>query len=358
MKELYESIASKINGYRNGELPAPTPEHVERWVSQFTHENQEIILRETNHILEEIYITEQNVTDFLRRLARNKKLVGNDSVAFWRSAHIFRDQKHGNSLREMTDKLLAILQDEVGIYETGGADSNTFVYVDDFLFTGSRLFNDLRNWIEAAPTEKIDVHIVFIGYHKSGQWYTENRLKNFAKEKGKNISFTFWSMEQARLENRLRYKNTSDILWPTADICSTPEIAEYVENIDPDGEKIKFRVPLENNEFRLFSSESNRAILEREFTLAGLKIRSFCEAPSDSLKPLGFSPFVGFGFGAIVTTYRNCPNNCPLALWWGSPNASTTHPFSNWYPLLERKTYEKSDELRGFNIDDLRSLFK
>jgi len=179
----------------------------------------------------------------------------------------------------------------------------------------------------------------------SGKWWVENRLKNLAKEKGKKISFTYWSFKQARLENRLKYKNSSDILWPTEEILSIPEIAEYIEEQDPEKNKIKFRDKDSSGKSKFFSSEENRRIIEQEFTLAGLKIRSFSASPSISLKPLGFSPFVGFGFGAIVTTYRNCPNNCPLALWWGSPNASQNHPLSKWYPLLERKTYEHSSEL-------------
>jgi hypothetical protein len=34
------------------------------------------------------------------------------------------------------------------------------------------------------------------------------------------------------------------------------------------------------------------------------------------------------GFGSTLVTFRNCPNNCPLAFWAGYP----------WYPLFQRKT--------------------
>ena len=34
------------------------------------------------------------------------------------------------------------------------------------------------------------------------------------------------------------------------------------------------------------------------------------------------------GFGSLVVTFRNCPNNAPLALWAGDP----------WYPLFPRRT--------------------
>ena len=88
----------------------------------------------------------------------------------------------------------------------------------------------------------------------------------------------------------------------------------------------------------VFSSEENRQLLERELLLAGMHIRSLSQNPSPALRPLGFSPF-GLGFGSTIVTYRNCPNNAPLALWWGDPQAAPAHPFARWYPLVQRRTY-------------------
>jgi len=88
----------------------------------------------------------------------------------------------------------------------------------------------------------------------------------------------------------------------------------------------------------IFSSEKNRIILEREFTLAGLKINSSIHDEEKKLywKPLGITPLKGLGFGAMVLTYRNCPNNTPLVLWWGDWDNNVI-----WTPLFQRKTYEK-----------------
>ena len=79
-------------------------------------------------------------------------------------------------------------------------------------------------------------------------------------------------------------------------------------------------------------------MLERELLLAGMHIRSLSQNPSPALRPLGFGPF-GLGFGSTIVTYRNCPNNTPLALWWGDPQAEPAHPFARWYPLVQRRTY-------------------
>jgi hypothetical protein len=92
----------------------------------------------------------------------------------------------------------------------------------------------------------------------------------------------------------------------------------------------------------VFSSEQGRQALEQGFLKAGMKIRSFSADPSAALKPLGFGPF-GVGFGSLFLSYRNCPNNAPLALWWGDPSKPRTHPFSKWLPLVPRKTYGGDD---------------
>jgi hypothetical protein len=354
-EELYSYIANLIVDYRRGEIAEPTPEHVYRWITQFTPENQYAVLLETKNILDKLYLTEENVDVFLEAIATNKKIVGENAGAFWQSACFFEGQQQGNSLKEMTQKLQEILQQQLGVSSTGGEDSHTHIYIDDFLFTGNRLIHDLTTWIENRNNVPTKVHIILIGWHRSGQWYAQNKLRSIARDHNKNITFQFWSIEDLRLENRLRYIDKSEVLWPTIDVCNDITINNYIDTIDPEREKIRFREKVEH-ESRIYSNEANRAILEYEFTLAGLKIRSYSQDPSDILKPLGYSPFANLGFGSMITTYRNCPNNCPLALWWGSPTAGSNHPLGKWYPLLERKTYEHVET--GFSpFIDIDSIF-
>jgi hypothetical protein len=52
------------------------------------------------------------------------------------------------------------------------------------------------------------------------------------------------------------------------------------------------------------------------------------------MRPLGYDYLKSLGFGAILVTYRNIANNCPLALWWGDPNKA--YPLNAWYPLFPR----------------------
>lgn len=86
-------------------------------------------------------------------------------------------------------------------------------------------------------------------------------------------------------------------------------------------------------------SNTRREAYERIMFKYGLKIMGFFSKNSGVVKPLGYSTFRGFGFGSTVFSFRNCPNNNPLVFWWGDPTASQSHPFSRWYPLLQRKAY-------------------
>ena len=163
--------------------------------------------------------------------------------------------------------------------------------------------------------------------HEFGEYATKKRLRDAAKSCNKEITFQIW--RSLHLENRLAYRDDSDVLWP---VGLPPEAAGYDQGRFP----LQPRTP--GGKCTLFSSEASRQLLESAFLSAGLRIRSFSQNPSSSLRPLGFGPF-GVGFGSLIVTYRNCPNNAPLALWWGDPQAGPSHPFSKWQPLVPRKTY-------------------
>ena len=130
------------------------------------------------------------------------------------------------------------------------------------------------------------------------------------------------------------------MLWP----ASIPDDAALTAYIAEE-QRFPFepRQPGARWEHDVFSSEQGRQLLEREFLLAGMRIRSFCQNPNPAMRPLGFSAF-GVGFGSLIVTFRNCPNNSPLALWWGDPSALPNHPFSRWRPLFPRKTYAEKAE--------------
>ncbi|HBO5728522.1 hypothetical protein ACM7OS_20300 [Pseudomonas aeruginosa] len=343
-EDLLASIANTISTYRVGEIAQPTPDHVGRWVSQFTPENQLSFLREFDHVIRQTFLTKEVVTRFLSNLVTNEKLAGQDPRAYWARANFLRVQKAGQSQKEMLSLFGEVLQQQCGLQLADcGVEGGDFIYLDDVLFTGGRVATDLQAWItDRAPANAV-VHVILMAYHTSGHYYiTSNRLKKAIEASGKKVQVHFWRLVE--LKNQKSQKDSSDVLWPAV----VPEVASVQAYV---ASEQRFPLALRNagGALGVFSSEQGRQLLETEFLIAGVKIRSLTQSPKDFIRPLGCGSF-GVGFGSLVATYRNCPNNCPLALWWGDPqvNAGALH----WYPLLARKTYAAPENI--FNVlDDL-----
>jgi hypothetical protein len=333
--DLLDSIAETIKDYRAGELAQPTPDHVDRWIGQFDQRAQVPMLRELHHVFGKTYFSKADVMQFYSRQINNAKLAGETPPDFWRAAHFLDIQLQGHSQTEIRALFGAALKEQHNLGIDGcGSKGGPFIYLDDALFSGGRVGSDLSVWIaNHAPVEST-VHIAVIATHRFGEYKCKDRLRKAADAAGKDLQLQLWAA--MRFENRLKYRNQSEVLWP-AELPEDGALQEYVA----EEEKFPFqpREPGGKLQNSIFSCEEGRQLLERELLLAGMRIRSFSQNPSPALRPLGFSPF-GLGFGSMVVTFRNCPNNTPLALWWGNPEAASGHPLSMWYPLLPRKTYE------------------
>lgn len=73
---LLASIAQTIQDYRDGSLPKPITDHVDRWVQQFDADVQLPILREMDHVLKNTYFSKENVSKFIRGAIHTAKLTG------------------------------------------------------------------------------------------------------------------------------------------------------------------------------------------------------------------------------------------------------------------------------------------
>lgn len=335
--DLCASIAATIATYRQGEIVLPTAAHVERWVGQFTVANELPFLREFDHVMKETFITEATVQAYLTNLAKNNDLAGSDPSSYWASANFLQIQKAGQSQKKMLKIFAECLTTQYGLnLDQCGKEGGDYIYLDDVLFTGGRVASDLNAWMENIAPVGCTVHVILMAMHTSGHFYiTTKRLADAVAKK--KITLKFW--RSVELENRLYYKYGSDVLWPTA-IPTEPTIHTYVASLGAD--KVQLRAP-PGGRNKVFSSEEGRQILEQEFLVAGAKIRAMSN-PKDFYRPLGCGNF-GVGFGSTIVTYRNCPNNCPLAMWWG--DGSTQAGALSWYPLLPRKTYASFENIFG-----------
>lgn len=298
--------------------------HVDKWVRQFPDATQDPLLAELAHVFSKTYFTRKNVKGFLSAIAANEKLTAGDPVAFWKHTDVLNIQTAGNSQRDMLMLFDKALQKTcgIGLVDCGKAPVSQYVYLDDVLFSGGRIKHDITKWIKEAAPQKAKIHIITIAYHQLGQWRTENDIKAVAKEVGKSIELSWWSVFQ--VEDRKAYMARADVLRPTA-IPADAATAQYVAglNLQP-----VFRTPGQVGALEFFTSEKGRSLLEQQFLVSGVRVRSICPYLNTYMRPLGNSMMGTTGFGSMIVTYRNCPNNAPLVLWAGNP----------WYPLFPRKT--------------------
>ncbi|WP_082592128.1 phosphoribosyltransferase-like protein [Stenotrophomonas nitritireducens] len=335
-RDLLVSIANEIKTYREGEIAQPTPEHVDRWASQFTPANQVAFLREFNHVIKQTFITKDNFVQFLDGLLTNTALAGSNPGVYWANANFLKIQRRGQSQKQMVSLMGERLAERLGLDITrSGSPQGEFIYLDDVLFTGGRISTDLTAWIEGPAPNNAVVKVITIALHTSGHYYIESRkLREAIARSGKNIRITFWRL--FNFENRLYSKNTSDVLWPTS-IPNDAAVQAYVAT-----QQVQLRTAGNLGTLGIFSSEAGRNLLEQEFLIAGVKIRSLAQNLLDFYRPLGCGSF-GVGFGSTIVTHRNCPNNCPLAMWWGNPDDDSGA--LHWYPLFQRKTYASAENV-------------
>lgn len=306
-------------------------QHIEKWIYQFDSRYRLNVLSELYFILQKTYISEQMLFEWCYNTIRCKP------KEFWERMNFLDIQTQGESQKnilKMVNLSLKMLY-HIDIKQCG-TNSKEYIYFDDIIFSGSRVIQDIKKWIKYDAQDMSKVYIVTFFAHEYGLYFCKKQFPENLECEGKHISFCFYSPHI--LENRAYHVNdkTPDIFWPKK--VDDEVVHEYIDNLQT---RYSFIPRESDNKSKYFSCEENRQILERELLLAGIKIVNFCKAPNSIMKPLGFSHF-GIGFGSTIVTYRNCPNNCPLALWWGDSNAPASHPLGKWYPLFPRKTYEQS----------------
>jgi hypothetical protein len=276
-----------------------------------------------DHVLKKTYFTRQKTREFLAGLVTAEKLVGSDPCSFWKNVTFLNIQGGGASQKEM----LALFDQELSkvcgltTADCGGA-GNTFVYLDDAIFTGNRALRDLTGWINNAAPPNATVHVITIALHTGGHFYANGRLQTAATAKNKKIELTWW--RAILLEDRRSCTNFSDVLRPVT-LPDDDAVTAYIAKMNY---KPHLRVGDQLGENSLFSTGTGRQLLEQEFLKAGVRIRAMCPLLTEVQRPLGHMTLETLGFGSLIVTFRNCPNNTPLALWAGDP----------WVPLFPRIT--------------------
>lgn len=315
-QEMLESIANTIADYRAGENISPrTPELVNAWVSQFPEDIQESLLDALTYTLPKTYLSQTDFKVFLRGLAGTDKLSpGTNPAEYWKQANFLKIQQGGNSQLEILGTFDEVLKElhNYGLSETGSADGD-FIYLDDCIGTGSRVRSDVCAWIGSDAPPNIRLHVVSPIRYRGAYWI-DDKIEQAARANGKSIVLKNWRLDNFYLENRLYYRNSSDVLWPTQ-IPDIQEAQAYAEELNAKGHPVELRAPGNCGHANIFETEEKRMLLEQAFLTRGCQIRGECNNLPAAFRPLGFHNLDTLGFGSMCVTYRNCPNNCPLVFW-------------------------------------------
>lgn len=324
--EFLESIVSTISDYRKGELPAPSPEHVDKWVKQFSQETQIPVLTEMAHILSRSYISRSSFQEFLENALSSPKLTGGEPAKFWKKIKFLDIQGGGNSQHEMLQMFDSVMSKKIGLKTAEcGEAPEAYMYLDDGIFSGNRVRRDLTKWLatKEAPTEG-KVYVVAMAAHTNGVHYANSKIVEDAKRLGKKITLEWWRLITA--EDQKANTDTSDVLRPGV-VPNDDLVKKYVEDLTKAGFPPVLRKGGNLGARNFFSSSASREMIESELLLAGCRIRDKARQLPENARPLGYSVLKTLGFGNVIVTFRNCPNNCPLAFWAGNP----------WHPLFARK---------------------
>ena len=249
---------------------------------------------------------------------------------FWKSVNFLDIQRRGASQTEMLALFSTVLRKECGFTASEcGAQPHTFVYLDDAIFSGGRVHKDLTNWIENKAPNEGALHAIVIATHQ-GAFFNRSRIRETLQKTEKRIKLTWW--HAIELEDRKAYTNESDVLRPVS-IPADDSMQRYVSSLQYEQQ---MRKQGSVGKLKIFSGDYGRQILEQEFFKKAAYIREICPNLNQYQRPLGNMVLQTLGFGSLIVTFRNCPNNAPLALWAGDP----------WYPLFPRTNNQQTSTNR------------
>lgn len=336
-KKDVEKLANIIKNFRKGELDIKLDErHVEKWLSQFSEESQDVILKETTRIFDRWYFNKNYIQkEFLNKVVDDlfEKYSFRSISDLCENVVFVSVQDFGQSQRMLIDMLDEQVQKKYGtsIQREVTNDRQFFVYLDDGLYTGSRARNDIEYLLTQCLCEGDSLDVFYMVSSHRDLYYSNHYLEGINKECGINLSIVVYNGIDKRL-----------LLWPSEYLQREEEADIYEKFLSTiPRPKHPYRYNNGNKDPGIFSSAEARYIVEREFLRKGIDIYSSMTDPKGKY-PLGYSLWSCFGFGSFCASDLNIPNTCPLVLWWGNVR-KCEDALDNWYPLLPRRTNLTAD---------------
>lgn len=304
------SIIETIADFRKGEIEPRTEAHVDEWAEQFDAEIRSGLLHELASVLGSTYLSRSHIDAFLDRHLAMLAKISDKGPALFQEFNFLDIQTKGDSQSHLLTVLDERLQELFNFsLNDCGSDCGMNVYLDDILFSGNTVQNDLKRWLQDDAPDAASVQVWLAHGHSLGLYFMESGVREAMEVEDRGLTLQAPLVGQ-RSKNNASRSRESDVLWPRSSPASAEDFLS-TQSKEP-------RLRAGDNKSARFEGEASRSLLEGQFLEAGLMMWGACESPRKMMRPLGYGPF-GFGFGAVIATYRNCPNNAPLALWWGGP---------------------------------------
>ena len=307
----YENKPSFVTDYDSAK------HHVNKWLNQFDAKYRDAIVVTMDSTFEKSFITKDDYKKMCISKVRDPNLTQNNPEEYWSKTFILDCQKNGKSQSEMVEILKKALVENNLQFCNDENTAQNLLYLDDMAFTFGRITQDL----ERLMHKKIDVLPIIS--HTYNDYYFKN--------KGLGSASNIKTWHCIMLENRVTYKNKSQVFWPHKDSLKNNFFRRFFDYFNCNESGLRDI----DCTYDVFKDALARKLCEEAFFIEGSRILiSFDD--KKNFKPLGISPFKNsWGFGGSVFSYRNCPNTTPIVIWWGN----YYDPKGLWYPLMLRKGY-------------------
>lgn len=339
MENLAKQIYEIIKDYRNHDGIQISADSVLMWAEQFG-DDQRFMLEELCHLLPQVYFNKEKVKQCLRsnlnELYSHYQYTNLDT--FLSDVEFIHTQGPEKSQSVLLGMLDDIIFEKIGkhLSDYNFTPKSLFVYLDDVLASGGTISRDIINWlkednhIESVSNGNIRLVVMVICLHSWGWHFLQYQLKmTFPQSKIGKILWG-WNYE---IQNHLKLNDQAlNIAIPVND--QPQNVMNYLSNLSADKyEEYAFREPNQPKTESFFTSPENRIRYENLLLQKGLDIIGRIQGPvADNIRPLGMIKprYKTFGLGTHFITWRNIPNNSPLAFWWDVPE-------HGWKPLFPPK---------------------
>lgn len=339
METLIQEICRILEDYRADEGKEGvtiTPDRIKKWIFQFEEIDRIFILTELKNVFQQRYYSKVKTLAFLKSIINklSEDLGYTNKTDFLDNAYFLDLQAEGKSQKKMLELLAIVLKDDFNfdMANLGNKSNKHYIYIDDVLCTGNTFYQNLKDWLDTEENgvkmlqklknDEINLKVAYIFVvsknHKKklGQFY-HTVDKDF-----QNMQTTYamhWLDKEILQPIALNQPNAVTE-YEAKVIQQADEHAQGKYAYQPDFYRTADALKTED----FYSSHDNRIRFENIILNKGIEILNKVTVKKGNVRPFGYSlpAYKNFGFGALLFTWRNVPNNTPLVFWYSGGDFS------------------------------------